>query len=174
LAWTRSLSVVLALCKANHREDAKAAKTAAKKLNEIYFVAVFALFASSRSSLLQACGERSLTTFGDGLRVPCMAEDAISENKERFAQLFGTGEKVRAVRAPGRVNLIGEHTDYNDGFVFPMAIEPQVVVICRSRKNEIVKVASTVFPNEFVEFSLQKTIERGKPSWGNYVRGVAA
>ncbi|MGD0542150.1 MAG: galactokinase, partial [Tepidisphaeraceae bacterium] len=87
---------------------------------------------------------------------------------------FGTGEKVRAVRAPGRVNLIGEHTDYNDGFVFPMAIEPQVVVICRSRKNEIVKVASTVFPNEFVEFSLQKTIERGKPSWGNYVRGVAA
>jgi galactokinase len=103
-----------------------------------------------------------------------MAEDAISQNKERFAQLFGAGDKLRVIRAPGRVNLIGEHTDYNDGFVFPMAIEPQVVVVCRSRKDEIVKVASTVFPNEFVEFSLQKKIERAKPAWGNYVRGVAA
>jgi galactokinase len=103
-----------------------------------------------------------------------MAEDAISQFKERFNQLFGDGGKLRAVRAPGRVNLIGEHTDYNDGFVFPMAIEPEVTVICRARKDEIVKIASTVFPNEFVEFSLQKKIERGKPNWGNYIRGVAA
>jgi galactokinase len=102
-----------------------------------------------------------------------MAED-IPQLKARFTQLFGPTQKLHIVRAPGRVNLIGEHTDYNDGFVFPMAIEPEIKVICRSRSDEIVKIASTVYPNEFVEFSLQKKIERGKPSWGNYARGIAA
>jgi galactokinase len=53
-----------------------------------------------------------------------MQED-LEQLKSRFTQLFGPGTKLRAVRAPGRVNLIGEHTDYNDGFVFPMAIEPE-------------------------------------------------
>src|SRR5580700_9532458 len=103
-----------------------------------------------------------------------MQHDEIHQLKERFTQLFGEGGKLRVVRAPGRVNLIGEHTDYNDGFVFPMGIEPEVRVACRTRKDETIKAASTVFPNEFVEFSLKKKIERGKPSWGNYVRGVAA
>jgi galactokinase len=102
-----------------------------------------------------------------------MQED-LEQLKSRFTQLFGPGTKLRAVRAPGRVNLIGEHTDYNDGFVFPMAIEPEVRVVCRGRADDIVKIASTVYPSEFVEFSLQKKIERGKPAWGNYVRGVAA
>jgi galactokinase len=55
-----------------------------------------------------------------------------------------------------------------------MAIEPEIKVVCRARKDEVVKIASAVYPNEFVEFSLQKKIERGKPSWGNYIRGVAA
>ncbi len=102
-----------------------------------------------------------------------MQED-LEQLKDRFTQLFGNGTKIRVVRAPGRVNLIGEHTDYNDGFVFPMAIEPEVKVVCRGRKDEIIRIASTVYPNEFVEFSLQKKIERNKPGWGNYVRGVAA
>ena len=102
-----------------------------------------------------------------------MSEE-LQQLKHRFATLFGPSQKIRIVRAPGRVNLIGEHTDYNDGFVFPMAIEPEIKVICRSRPDGIVKIATTVYPNEFVEFSLQKKIERAKPSWGNYVRGVAA
>src|SRR5580658_2749344 len=103
-----------------------------------------------------------------------MQHDEIHQLKERFIQLFGEGGKLRVVRAPGRVNLIGEHTDYNDGFVFPMAIEPEIKVVCRSRSDEIVKIASTVYSNEFVEFSLLKKIERAKPAWGNYGRGVAA
>jgi galactokinase len=103
-----------------------------------------------------------------------MASDNHDELKARFAKIFGNEGKTHIVRAPGRVNLIGEHTDYNDGFVFPMAIEPEVKIICRSRPDANVKVGSTVFPNEFVEFSLLKKIERGRPNWGNYVRGVAA
>src|SRR5471032_3071029 len=90
---------------------------------------------------------------------------------EAFRHRYDADPDIVCV-APGRVNLIGEHTDYNDGFVFPMAIEPEVKIICRTRKDDIVKAASTVFPNEFVEFSLQKKIERGKPVWGNYSRGV--
>jgi galactokinase len=102
-----------------------------------------------------------------------MPED-LNQLKDRFTHVFGAGAKVRIVRAPGRVNLIGEHTDYNDGFVFPMAIEPEVKIVCRSRKDDIIRVASSVYSGEFVEFSVQKKIERGKPAWGNYVRGVAA
>jgi galactokinase len=103
-----------------------------------------------------------------------MQNDDLEPMKERFRQAFGPGDRIHVVRAPGRVNLIGEHTDYNDGFVFPMAIEPEVKVICRARDDLAVKVSSTVYPNEFVEISLQKKIERGKPGWSNYVRGVAA
>ena len=103
-----------------------------------------------------------------------MPQDEYTKLKDQFLRMFGPGGTVHIVRAPGRVNLIGEHTDYNDGFVFPMAIEPHVLVACRARGDDVVKAASTVYPNEFVEFSLRKKIERGKPSWGNYVRGVAA
>src|SRR5271163_4039486 len=108
----------------------------------------------------------------------------VKELSDRFVQIFGrgdsapdTGDRPRSihfVRAPGRVNLIGEHTDYNDGFVFPMAIEPEVKIVCRGRKDDIIRIASTVYPNEFIEFSLQKKIERSKPAWGNYARGVVA
>lgn len=94
--------------------------------------------------------------------------------KDRFASLFGAGGRLHVIRAPGRVNLIGEHTDYNDGFVFPMAIEPQVNLVCRSREDSKVRVASTHYPKQTIEFSVQGKIERGEPAWANYFRGVAA
>jgi galactokinase len=94
--------------------------------------------------------------------------------KKQFANIFGGGGRIHVIRAPGRVNLIGEHTDYNDGFVFPMAIEPQVVVACRTRQDGTVRLASTIFPGNIVEFSVQSQIERGEPAWANYSRGVAA
>src|SRR5687768_2260433 len=97
-----------------------------------------------------------------------------SEIKRSFADVFGPGGKLHVVRAPGRVNLIGEHTDYNDGFVFPMAIEPCVLLACRSRDDGAVRLASTAFPGEVVEFSVQAKVTRGEPSWANYSRGVAA
>lgn len=110
---------------------------------------------------------------GENPKFPAMTEN-LDAMKDRFRQAFGPGDRIHVVRAPGRVNLIGEHTDYNDGFVFPMAIEPEVKVLCRARNDEVVKICSTVYPNEFVEIGLGKKIERGKPGWSNYVRGVAA
>jgi galactokinase len=108
-------------------------------------------------------------------KVPAVLIESDAQLQERFRQVFGAEPSpIHILRAPGRVNLIGEHTDYNDGFVLPMAIEPEVRILCRGRKDQTIKVASTIFSNEFVEFSLQKKIERGKPAWGNYVRGVAA
>ena len=98
--------------------------------------------------------------------------------KEQFHRIFGPGrgtDRVHVVRAPGRVNLIGEHTDYNDGFVFPMAIEPEVRIACRSRNDGVVRLASTAFPGETVEFSVQKKVQRNPHgAWDNYSRGVAA
>ena len=103
---------------------------------------------------------------------------AYAELREQFHKTFGGGAAgappVRIIRAPGRVNLIGEHTDYNDGFVLPMAIEPEVQMACRSREDGLVRLASTAFPGQVVEFSVQKKIEPGEPKWANYSRGVTA
>src|SRR3982751_3963575 len=60
--------------------------------------------------------------------------------------------KIHIARAPGRVNLIGEHTDYNEGFVFPMAIEPEVRIVCRGRDEPRVRLASSAFAGQMVEF----------------------
>ena len=94
--------------------------------------------------------------------------------KAALERVFGGGGKVRVIRAPGRVNLIGEHTDYNDGLVCPMAIEPQVLLACRARQDGMVRLASTAFEGEVVEFSIEKKIEREELAWANYFRGVAA
>ena len=95
--------------------------------------------------------------------------------RQQFAQVFSPGGRVRIVRAPGRVNLIGEHTDYNDGFVFPMAIEPEVRIACRMREDGKVRFASTMFPGEIAEFCVDAEIEKApRGHWSNYPRGTAA
>jgi galactokinase len=95
--------------------------------------------------------------------------------KAQFERTFGPGGgRVHVVRAPGRVNLIGEHTDYNDGFVCPMAIEPEVRIVCRARDDGQIRLASTAFGASIVEFSVQRPIKPGEPTWANYSRGVAA
>src|SRR5882757_1915030 len=97
--------------------------------------------------------------------------------KELFHRTFGEGYpdgRVHVVRSPGRVNLIGEHTDYNDGFVFPMAIEPNVLIACRARTDGKVRIASTYKRGEIAEFSIEKHLTPGQPKWANYSKGVAA
>jgi galactokinase len=100
-----------------------------------------------------------------------------AELRQRFAQVFGAGGKVHVVRAPGRVNLIGEHTDYNEGFVLPMAIEPEIRFVCRSRDDGRIQLASTAFEGQVSAFSTVGKITRvesGSDAWTNYPRGIVS
>lgn len=106
--------------------------------------------------------------------------DHIAQAKDQFVRHFGREGKIHVIRAPGRVNLIGEHTDYNEGFVCPMAIEPQVLMVCRARSDGQVVVRSTAVPETLqpdtpLRFSVDSAIEQApKGDFGNYVRGPAA
>ncbi|MEM8872949.1 MAG: galactokinase [Planctomycetota bacterium] len=93
--------------------------------------------------------------------------------REQFADAFDR-PAASIVRSPGRVNLIGEHTDYNDGFVCPMAIEPSIWFAVSGRDDFTVNVRSTLFPEQVVTFDLMETITKDEPAWGDYVRGMAA
>ncbi len=75
--------------------------------------------------------------------------------------------------APGRVNLIGEHTDYNDGFVLPAAINFGTTVVAAKREDNIVRACAVNFEEQVVEIDLGQTIESSETSpWANYLRGV--
>lgn len=89
-----------------------------------------------------------------------------------FGKCFGR-EPRWAVAAPGRVNLIGEHTDYNDGFVLPMAIERHMIAVGNQKPSRQVTLHS-VTTGETATFNLRPRVERGLPDWSNYVRGVVA
>jgi galactokinase len=87
-----------------------------------------------------------------------------------FEERFG-GAPVFVVRAPGRVNLIGEHTDYNDGFVMPMAIDRAVWIALRPRADGRV-VGHSLDLDQSVEFWLEDNKDE-QVGWGDYVKGVA-
>ena len=89
---------------------------------------------------------------------------------ERFRQNFG-GE-ARLYRAPGRVNLIGEHTDYNDGFVLPAALEQCTWIAAAARPEPRLRVGS-LRTGETREFALDDPDPRPRGDWSDYVRGVA-
>ena len=90
----------------------------------------------------------------------------------RFAQVFGPAEALRTVRAPGRVNLIGEHTDYNDGFVMPMALERAVRIALVPHEEPIVRLWSEQFA-ERAEFGLGEAPADDTPHWLQYPMAVA-
>ena len=92
------------------------------------------------------------------------------EARRAFRELFG-GEP-RVFRAPGRVNLIGEHTDYNDGFVLPMAIEHSTLAAAAPREGRRVRVLS-LNVNRKEEFDLDRPGPPRRGSWLDYVEGVA-
>ncbi len=87
-----------------------------------------------------------------------------------FRQAFGTEPLL--VRSPGRVNIIGEHTDYNGGFVLPMAIDCEAAVGISARNDRQIRVHS-INLDESGEFDLDVEKNRKKGSWINYVEGVA-
>jgi galactokinase len=89
----------------------------------------------------------------------------------RFAERFGDAAPTVAV-APGRVNLIGEHTDYNDGFVLPMAIGKSAVVASRPRSDRRLRLHAVAF-DETEELDLDSLAAPGGDEWYSYVAGVA-
>jgi galactokinase len=89
---------------------------------------------------------------------------------ERFAQLFDAAPRI--FQAPGRVNLIGEHTDYNDGLVMPAAIGFGTRVALAPREDRKLVVRSENF-SEQLEFDLDDLPDRSSGHWSDYVIGVA-
>ncbi|WP_318477207.1 galactokinase [Photobacterium leiognathi] len=98
--------------------------------------------------------------------------DLISNVKHTFTAVLGY-QPSHLIQAPGRVNLIGEHTDYNDGFVLPCAINYQTVVAAAPRTDNIIRVVSVDYDNATDEFDLTQAIEfQQDKMWANYIRGV--
>src|SRR5437016_5549707 len=100
--------------------------------------------------------------------VSCMIDPAWAQE---FAAAFGRPPAI-AVRAPGRVNLIGEHTDYNEGFVLPMAIDFQVVCLAALRSDRQVHLYSREY-GESSTFTLDDPQPSATQRWRNYVQGMA-
>ena len=90
---------------------------------------------------------------------------------QRFIQEYGE-RPAAIVRAPGRVNLIGEHTDYNDGFVFPMAIDRAAYIALRPRQDGRVFAHSLDFDDRRV-FALDDLRRPSRTEWIDYMIGVA-
>jgi galactokinase len=88
--------------------------------------------------------------------------------RDQFVSLFKTEPTL--VRSPGRINLIGEHTDYNDGFVMPAAIDKEAVFAIAPSEGTTI-VYSEKF-NEQFEIDIQNPSKVKKPSWANYLLGV--
>ena len=86
-----------------------------------------------------------------------------------FEQRFGTDGKLYA--SAGRINLIGEHTDYNGGFVFPGAIDKVIMAEIKPNGTDKVRLVSIDFDNAYCEFGLREE-DAPEPSWARYVFGV--
>lgn len=100
-----------------------------------------------------------------------MADTLLARTIDAFRGAFG-GAPARVARAPGRVNLIGEHTDYNDGFVLPAAIGVETLAAVRPRANGLVRVFAADYQSQD-EFHVDDpfTAVSGK-LWAHYVRGT--
>lgn len=93
--------------------------------------------------------------------------------KQEFVKTYGEGE-ISVFFSPGRVNLIGEHTDYNGGFVFPCALSFGTYCLIRKTANKVFKFKSLNMP-EIIEVSLDNlTTPLPKGTWANYSLGVIA
>ncbi|PUA37160.1 galactokinase [Paenibacillus elgii] len=93
--------------------------------------------------------------------------------QEQFVELYGgdSSNPIRAFHAPGRVNLIGEHTDYNGGYVFPAALTFGTTMLIRKREDDQVGFASTNFPLR-KHISIQQVAFRAEDDWINYPKGI--
>ena len=92
---------------------------------------------------------------------------------ETFQNLFGADGDIRTYFAPGRVNLIGEHTDYNGGHVFPCALTLGTYAVARKRDDRVLRFYSENFTSlGVIETSLDDLVPDEKADWTNYPKGV--
>ncbi|XP_057330241.1 galactokinase-like [Microplitis mediator] len=101
-----------------------------------------------------------------------------AEAMEIFRKEFGDDPDI-CVFAPGRVNLIGEHTDYNEGFVLPMALPMVTIIVGKVNGNKnctIVSTSKSITTTSKLEFDVsdRSKIAPGEPKWANYVKGCIA
>lgn len=95
------------------------------------------------------------------------------ELMQKFYEIFGNEGDVRSYFAPGRVNLIGEHTDYNGGHVFPCALTIGTYGIARKRDDNKIRFYSANFSKlGVIETSLDDLVPSEKAGWTNYPKGV--
>ncbi|WP_027954807.1 galactokinase [Halobacillus kuroshimensis] len=94
---------------------------------------------------------------------------------EAFYEQFGSGGDIQSFFAPGRVNLIGEHTDYNGGHVFPCALSVGTYAAARKRSDAKLRLYSMNFPElGMIEADLSALVYEQEQEWANYPKGVAA
>ena len=90
-----------------------------------------------------------------------------------FKNIFKYNGEVKTFFSPGRVNLIGEHTDYNGGFVFPCALDFGTYAVVKKREDKIFRMYSKNFKNlGIIEFNLDNLVYDKKDDWANYPKGV--
>ena len=96
-----------------------------------------------------------------------------NELKRKFIEIYGGDESdIRVFTSPGRVNMIGEHTDYNGGFVFPAAIMQSSTLLVRKTKGDKIRLAATDL-NDRPVIDISNIEECRSLKWGNYQAGVA-
>ncbi len=96
----------------------------------------------------------------------------IQEFQKLFFNLYGNPQKTpRLFFAPGRVNLIGEHTDYNGGFVLPCALQYGTYLLIRKRPDNLVRFATTNFDYK-IEYDISKGYVKQQGQWINYPLGI--
>jgi len=100
-------------------------------------------------------------------------KDLAAHVAAEFEKHFGRAPRW-IVAAPGRVNVIGEHTDYNDGFVLPMAIERYAVMAADSASVPGKITVHDVHFKETATIEISGAVTKGQPKWSNYIRGVLA
>ncbi len=107
-----------------------------------------------------------------------MSDLLLGQAVSRFEEEYGRAPRI-AVFAPGRVNLIGEHTDYNDGYVLPFALPFRTIIVgdfvppsSLSRLSSIVSCNISNPKECSATFTIDENLTKGEPKWSNYVRGT--
>lgn len=94
--------------------------------------------------------------------------------EQKFIEIFGeSGGKIYTFHSPGRVNLIGEHTDYNGGYVFPCALSFGTYGLVRKREDNVLRFFSVNF-NDTVSLTLDDLSYNEEHGWANYLKGIIA